>query len=103
VQGKCSNLVGSGLVNVQYNKLNKARENNFLSYFKEKGVVERITFAPAENTIPYNGFSFYKISYQGELPDYLVKAYEKMNRLNNESPRDKYKKDRSKINLPVSK
>jgi len=103
VQGKCSNLISTVLINTQFNKLNKTRENDFLSYFKVEGVIKRIMFAPAQNIIPYNGFSFYKITYKGELPDYLLKAYGKMNRLNNESPREKYKKDRKKINLTVTK
>ena len=62
--------------------------------FKKKGVENRIKIYTAENNIPYNGFSFYKIVYKGELPAALTKAYRKMNGLNNEAPRKKYKKER---------
>jgi hypothetical protein len=29
--------------------------------------------------VPYNGFSFYKIVYKGEIPESLKKAYSQMN------------------------
>jgi hypothetical protein len=47
-----------------------------------------------ENTIPYNGFSFYKITYKGDVPESLTKAYRKMNELNDEAPRKIFKKER---------
>jgi hypothetical protein len=46
--------------------------------------------------IPYNGFSFYKIEYHGEIPESLINAYQEMNDLNNEAPRKKYKQERRK-------
>lgn len=97
IQDKCSNVISPAFVNLKYNQLNKARENTFNSYFKEKGVNNKVTFSSAEDNIPYNGFSFYKITYKGELPDYLLKAYKKMGELNNENPREQYQKERGKI------
>jgi len=34
---------------------------------------------PIENVVPYNGFSFYKIVYNGKLPKSVTKAYQQMN------------------------
>ena len=53
-------------------------------------------FLKSENVIPYNGFSFYKIEYKGEFPESLLKAYQKMNELDNEIPRKKFEKERKK-------
>jgi hypothetical protein len=52
-----------------------------------------------QNVIPYNGFSFYKIVYQGEFPESLIKAYQKMNDLNDEELRNKYEMERKNIPL----
>lgn len=37
---------------------------------------------------------FYKIDYDGEYPKALLKAYEKIEELNDQPPRKKFKKDR---------
>jgi len=58
-----------------------------------------VKFNSVQNNIPYNGFSFYKIEYKGELPDFLLKAYKEMDELNNENPREKYTKERDKIKI----
>jgi len=97
VQDKCYNLVDSGTVYLQLNLLNKARRDVFLSYFKDEGSADRVKFNSVHNIIPYNGFSFYKINYNGELPDYLVRAYEKMEELNNKAPRERYENERGNI------
>jgi Domain of Unknown Function (DUF748) len=97
IQEKCSNIVDSDAVNTQFNLLCKSRENLFLSFFKEKGVAGRVTFVHARNIIPYNGFSFYRMEYKGDIPDYLMSAYKKIDELNNETPREKYEKERKKI------
>jgi hypothetical protein len=97
IQDKCNSLVGSNLVNARFNKLCKDRKSCFLSHFTNKGIDNKIAFNPSQNAIPYNGFSYFKITYKGELPDYLVKAYAEMNKLNNISPREKYSKERKKI------
>ena len=94
IQEKCNNFVGSDIINAKFKQLNKEREDAFMLPFKKKGVENRIKIYTAENNIPYNGFSFYKIVYKGELPAALTKAYRKMNGLNNEAPRKKYKKER---------
>ena len=96
IQEKCAGIVDSGFVNMKFNQLNIAREKAFLSYFSDKNIKKRVHFLKAENTIPYNGFSFYKIEYKNEFPESLIKAYRQMNKLNNEIPRKKFKNDRKR-------
>ncbi|MGP8215225.1 MAG: DUF748 domain-containing protein [Bacteroidia bacterium] len=97
IQGKCLNFVGATLVNNKYRELNEARAAGFISCFKKEGVDNQVKVYPSTDIIPYNGFSFYKMTYSGELPDFLVKAYKDMDELNDEAPREEYEKDRKKI------
>jgi hypothetical protein len=97
IQEKCYDFVGSALIEAKFKLLNKDREDAFMLPFKEKAVDIRVKIHAGTNIIPYNGFSFYKITYKGELPEDLKKAYRKMIELNNEAPRKKYKNDRRKI------
>jgi hypothetical protein len=96
IQEKCNKFIGSAIVNAKFKQLNKEREDAFISQFKQKGVQNRLKIYPGENIIPYNGFSYYKITYKGEIPEALTKAYRKMNELNDEAPRKKFKNDRKK-------
>ena len=102
IQEKCNKFIGSAVVNAKFKRLNKEREDAFMVQFNKKAVGNRVKIYAAENSIPYNGFSFYKIAYKGELPESLMKAYRKMNELNNETPRIKYKSERRK-NKSVAK
>jgi hypothetical protein len=97
IQEKCSNFVGTALIESKFRRLNKDREGAFIMVFKEKKLQNRVNIHGGESHIPYNGFSFYKIRYQGELPAGLVKAHRKMNDLNDHAPRKKYKKERRKL------
>ena len=83
IQEKCNNFVGSTIINAKFEQLNKKREDAFLLHFKKEAVENRVKIYTGENNIPYNGFSFYKIVYKGELPKSLIKAYKKMNLFNN--------------------
>jgi hypothetical protein len=96
VQEKCYRIIGTDRVDKKYKELNKERETLFLNYFKERGVEKQIKIAGVQNTIPFNGFSYFKIEYKGEFPESLIKAYHKMDELDNKPPRDKYKDDRKK-------
>jgi hypothetical protein len=96
IQEKCNGYVGSAMVNAKFNKLNKDREDAFMLLFKAKTVQNRVKILAAENNIPFNGYSFYKIVYKGELPESLIKSFRKMNELNDEAPREKFKKERKK-------
>jgi hypothetical protein len=97
VQEKCRNFIGDANIDAKFNLLIKQRKDAFGLEFKKRGIENRVKIFDSENNVPYNGFSFYKIEYQGELPNALIKAYEHMNEFNNESPRKWFKKDREKI------
>lgn len=106
MQDKCSKLIGSTLVNSRFKQLNTDRENAFRFCFKKNDVQSRVKIETAENTIPYNGFSFYKIEYKGALPKSLTKAYEKLQDMNDEAPRKKYERENKKSpdsNVTLSK
>lgn len=101
VQGKCRKIISEEQVNRQYALLLKARESNFRSYFKEKDVNGQVNVLGASSTVPFNGFSYYKIDYKGEFPEKLMRAYYDMNDLNKTRPREKYENKRDKLGLPV--
>jgi hypothetical protein len=96
VQDKSALLISPASITEKLNLLNKERKNEFLQVFNKKGVEKQVTFTKAENGIPFNGYSFYKITYKGDLPEALIAAYNQMNNLNNEAPRKEYKADRRK-------
>jgi hypothetical protein len=96
IQEKCTMIIDSSYVSDKFIQLNKDREKVIYAYFKKRGVDKRVRISQNENVIPYNGFSFYKIEYHGEIPESLIKAYQEMNELNNEAPRKKYKQERKK-------
>jgi hypothetical protein len=79
IQEKCNSFVGLSVINDRFEQLNKKREDAFLMHFKKEDLGNRVKIYKDENEIPYNGFSFYKIVYNGELPKSLIKAYQKMN------------------------
>jgi len=94
IQGKCTRIIDSSIVNAKFEQLNKDREKAFISYFKKGEVEKQVKIFPGGNVIPYNGFSFYKIDYKEEFPEYLIKAYQQMNELNSEAPRKKFRQER---------
>jgi hypothetical protein len=97
VQHKAAQLIAQSLVNSKFAELKQAREDAFLSIFKKMGIDKQVTFSKGNDEIPFNGFSFYDIVYEGEYPDYLTKAYDKMNEMNSEIPREKYQDKRENI------
>jgi hypothetical protein len=94
VQEKCLRLLGSNIIDTRYRQLNEERENTFMSYFKKQAVDGRVRISAGQTGVPFDGFSFYKIDYIGELPENLIAAYREINELNEVAPRLKYKKDR---------
>ncbi|MCX6305961.1 MAG: DUF748 domain-containing protein [Bacteroidetes bacterium] len=96
IQEKCSSFVGKALIDDSFKRLGEERKAAFLSPFKKKSVQTRVNVHTGGNDIPYNGFSFYKIDYKGDLPAALIRAHRRMNDLNNEAPREKYRKERKK-------
>lgn len=79
IQEKCNRFVGLSVINARFEQLCRKRENVFLMQFKKEGLESRVKIYKDENEIPYNGFSFYKIVYNGELPKSLIRAYQQMN------------------------
>ncbi len=96
IQQKCALFIDSSIVDRRFQSLAKERENAFMLFFNTAGVQHQVKISPGKNLIPYNGFSFYKINYKGEFPEALTKAYLQMNELNDETPRKKFKQERSK-------
>ncbi|MEP7322163.1 MAG: DUF748 domain-containing protein [Saprospiraceae bacterium] len=97
IQDKCARLVSPEIIQNKLKQLYEVRQNAFLVYFKEKKVKDQVKMLASKQVIPYNGFSFYKIEYKGELPESLLKAYREMNDLNDRSPRKKFKDERKKF------
>jgi hypothetical protein len=95
LQEQCAAFIDSADINNEFARLQKERETSFKSYFQEKEVINRVKFTQAEYLIPYNGFSYYKINYNGDFPDPVIKAYRKMYDLNDKAPREKYRKERT--------
>jgi Domain of Unknown Function (DUF748) len=96
LQDKCARLVGTEVINSQLKRLNRNRQQIFMDYFKNRGVADRVKIQDTKNIIPFDGFSYYEIHYKGDIPPTLLKAYQKMNELNAESPRIKYRKEHKK-------
>lgn len=96
IQEKCYCYVGEAVVKKKLLHLREQREKEFRYYFKENNTNKRVLFHSTENKIPYNGFSFFRIEYDKGLPVELSEAYQKLIKLNNESPRKKYRSLRRK-------
>ena len=96
LQEKCINFVGNELVDKRFEQLVRARAASFQAYFAENGTLDRLKILQSKNSIPYDGFSYFKLTYPGEIPNSLAKAYHKMNELNDEIPRKKYIEQRKK-------
>ncbi|MCX6351351.1 MAG: hypothetical protein NTX03_05760 [Bacteroidetes bacterium] len=99
VQEKCAAFTNPNIINARLEKLNRERAIAFMLYFKKMGVDKQLKFSVAQNVIPYNGYSFYKIDYNGEYPEALLIAYSKMNGLNNMPPRKEFKVERQKTGI----
>lgn len=101
IQQKCMRFIGAELVAMRYAELCKTREKEFRKAFVENGTNKRVSFNAPDNSIPYNGYSYFKINYKGEIPAELREAYEHMERLNEDPPRKRYLKfrRRNKVDL----
>ena len=96
VQAKCEALLGSNFLERHFEHLNKKREEVFMNYFIERKVNKQIKITAAKNEVPFNGFSYYRISYNGKLPDDLKVAFNKLHEFDNNKPRKKLKEERKK-------
>jgi len=94
IQEKCLAVFDQQKLNKLYDELNEVREKNILSLFIKHELMKQVTIHKADMIVPYNGFSFFKIVYSGDLPDKLEKAYNEMNDLNDEAPRNEFEEKR---------
>lgn len=98
IQQKCYRFIGEEIVNTRFNQLEKKRKDAFLFCFRQNGTASRVKIFDTKYNIPYNGFSSFKIKYNGDVPEKLNSAFEKMERMNREEPRKNYLKIRKKEN-----
>jgi hypothetical protein len=96
LQEKCYNYVSHKTVTKKLNDLKEKRKNTFLSFFVKDGTDKQIKIHKSVSEIPFNGFSYFKLNYQHDVPTALKDAYQKMTELNDKVPRRKYKKYRRK-------
>ncbi|GHN03085.1 hypothetical protein WSM22_45740 [Cytophagales bacterium WSM2-2] len=94
IQDKCNYYIDSNAVNLKYRELVKERDRVFRDFFARNGTLDRVKIHSTNDSIPYNGFSCYKIIYKGEVPKSLQRAFKKMHELNNEDPRKRYASNR---------
>lgn len=95
-QEKAAHLIDAKVLDEKLNELEEKRTHEFLNYFKESGLEDRVKLSATKNAVPYNGFSYFKIEYKGDIPSDLLKDYQEMEGLNNKAPRDRYFHLRSK-------
>jgi len=95
-QDKAATIISQSLINTKYNNLLKARQTAFLEPFKAKNTQKQVVFLQNKNVIPFYGFSFFDISYKGDLPEDLIDAFRKMEELDREAPREEYIEKRAK-------
>lgn len=88
---KCRFAVGDPLVEMHLTQLTERRRKVFLERFAKTGTTDQIKFAAAQTGVPFNGFSRYKIDYNGNVPPQLQKAYEELEQTNKQIPRKKHK------------
>jgi hypothetical protein len=97
VQEKCMSYVGEENVDKKIKAIQKQRLNLFLNYFKENNLMKRVTVKESKEEVPFDGFSYFKVLYNGKIPDSLKEAYDKISQLDNENPRAKLKGERNKV------
>jgi hypothetical protein len=89
-QSKAARVIDAEVVNAKYAALAKAREVAFLEKFKAEKVATQVVFLKTKEVIPFYGYSFFEITYPGQLPDYLSQAFIEMNEFNKKAPREAY-------------
>ncbi|MHB1277717.1 MAG: DUF748 domain-containing protein [Bacteroidia bacterium] len=96
VQHKAAKLVSPAVIQSKYDKIIAAREKAFKKAFIEAGVNKQVAWGKTITGVPFNGFSHYSISYKGHVPDYLQRAYKKMDKYNADAVREPYRKERKR-------
>lgn len=75
IQEKCYRIVGEYTVNSKYNHLIESRQKIVRDFFQDNNTGEQIKFTDNKNVIPFNGFSYFKIFYKGDVPKDLIETY----------------------------
>jgi hypothetical protein len=101
MEAKCAKFLDETKVQASLKNLTSKRKEAFMAFFTEKGVAKQVQFLKDEQVVPFNGFSFYKLDYLGELPEKLRIAYEEIKELNNEAPRKRYKRVRKQVSKQI--
>ncbi len=103
IQDKCSFYLANNSVNSSYKKLVIERDKAFKEFFVKNGTSDRVKFHTSNDSVPFSGFSCYKIIYHGPIPESLQRAHREMHELNNEAPREKYVGDHALSELKQKK
>lgn len=96
IQEKCGLVVSGQVVDNKLKALNAQRKKVFLSFFQEAGVEQQVKLLAVWDTVPFNGFSLYKIDFKQDMPEEMTEAYNKLEELDNTRPRNKFKTVRAK-------
>ncbi len=94
VQQLCAAYVGPEKITAKYKQLLQVRKDKFMAYFSEKGVQDRVHLKKNESQVPFNGFSYYRIAYNGEIPESMKEAFDELKQYDSENPRKKLEKER---------
>ena len=78
IQEKCARWLDTAFVYSRMPVLAQQRRTTFMEPFKEEQVVKRLVFSPEISDLPRTGFSYYKITYDGDIPESLRKALENL-------------------------
>ncbi|MCF8256385.1 MAG: DUF748 domain-containing protein [Flavobacteriales bacterium] len=97
MEDKAERYLDTAMVQGGLSKLMAARKEVFMAFFVEQGVEKQVRFLKTVHVVPFNGFSHFKVDYDGDMPEKLRTAYSEMQNLNDESPRKAYKKKRKAI------
>ena len=89
IQGKCKYYVGEDVIDRRYAELITERRNTFMTFF-EGDLAHRIKMKAYKTIIPFDGFSYYRIDYNGNIPGKLLDAYNEINEINDKKPRRQY-------------
>jgi hypothetical protein len=95
IQDRCNHFLGDNAVQQSYLKLIEARSNALLAAFSDKGVESQVRLHASKDIVPHDGFSTYRISYSGKMPEELQRSYDKLFELNQRELRQKYFKTTS--------
>lgn len=94
VQDKCELYVEKEVVNKRYAALVEQREKLIKQFFTDNGTEKQLKFNANKSDIPFDGYSYFKINYKGDLPQELIEAYHKMDGFDSKPPRRKFWEER---------